>query len=55
MNHSLSAKHAPRAKVYGKLTKNYIPFEEIDPNKNYNGNDFAQFQRCFLFGIIHQN
>lgn len=55
MNNSKTPQNLPKAKIYGKLTRNYVSFEEIDPTKNYDEHDIVEFQNGLLFGIVHEN
>lgn len=55
MNKSNLSNQLPKAKIYGTLTKTYLPLEEIDPKKEYDEHDIVDFQVGLLFGIVHQN
>ena len=52
MKKSFPTRHIPRANVFGVLTRKYSPFEKIDPTKNYDESDIAQFNVSFLFSKI---
>jgi len=55
MGKSDTSKYKPKARVYGTLTKKYIPLKELKPDEVYDEQDIIDFQIGLIFGIIHEN